>query len=346
MSKKKKEIMEDAREKFIDSATKKGYDRTLSESIYELILKFANYGFNKAHSVSYALIGYQMAYLKVKYPIYYVANLLNMSINDVDKTKEYMIEAKKRNYLIEHPDINLSLNEYRIMDNKLILPFSAIKNLGSESTKDILEERNKNGLYTDFFDFVARNYGKSVNKKTLEYLIDAGAFYSMEKSYETLKQNIDSAINYATLVSDIDKSLLSNMPEFLVMKPTLKRVEDSNLDDRSREFATFGFYLSNHPSSKFNDPNITKIEKVKEHFDKYIKCIVVIENIKKLETKKKEPMAFIHASDETSSADFVVFNNVFPLLNNLNKNDLVMIEGKVTKRFDKYQINVTNIVKQ
>lgn len=346
MSKKKKEVIENAKEQFIKGAIQKKYPQMLAEQIYELILKFANYGFNKAHSVSYALIGYQMAYLKVKYPIYYIANLLNMSMNAIEKTKEYIIEAKKRNYKITHPDINISLDEYKIQNNELVLPFTVIKNLGSESALTILEERKKNGPFLDFFDFVARTYGKSINKKTIECLIDAGAFYSMEKSYETLKQNIDSAINYATLVSDIDKSLMKDMPEFLVMKPTLKRVAESNIDDRTRELETFGFYLSNHPSSKFNDASITKIEHIEKFFDKYIKCIVVIENIKKLETKKKEPMAFVHASDETASTDFVVFNNVFSLLNDLSKNALVLIEGRVTKRFDKYQVNVTNIIKQ
>jgi DNA polymerase-3 subunit alpha len=346
MSKKKKEVIEDAEVKFIEGAIQNGYEKKLAEKIYDLILKFANYGFNKAHSVSYALIGYQMAYLKVKYPIYYIANLLNMSMNAVDKTKEYLQEAKKRNYLLVAPDINESEREYKIKDKTLILPFSVIKNLGNETAETIILERQKNGPYLDFFDFVARTYGTSVNKKKIENLIDSGAFYHFEKSYDTLKENIDSAINYATLVCDIDATLLHDMKEFLVMKPTLKRVDDKILDDRTREFETFGFYLSNHPASKFNDKSITKIEHIPSHFDQYIKCIVVIENIKKLETKKKEPMAFINASDETGNSDFVVFHNVFSLLNHLKVNELIMIEGRVTKRFDKYQVNVTNIIKQ
>ena len=111
MSKKKKEVILEFQEKFIVGAVKKGYDKKLAEDIYEMILKFANFGFNKAHSVSYALIGYQMAYLKVNYPIYYIANLLNMSMNASDKTREYLLEAKKCNYQILHPDINLSLKE-------------------------------------------------------------------------------------------------------------------------------------------------------------------------------------------------------------------------------------------
>lgn len=346
MSKKKKEVIEEFQTKFIDGAIQKGYEKELAEKIYELILKFANYGFNKAHSVSYALIGYQMAYLKVNYPIYYIANLLNMSINSADKTKEYITEAKKRNYTILHPDINRSTDEYCILKDTLVLPFSVIKNLGSESTETIIKERETNGKYQDFFDFVARTYGHSINKKTIECLIDASAFHAFEASKATLKENIDSAINYATLVSDLDSSLIKDMADTLVMKPTLKRVSTEEDDERKRELDTFGFYLSNHPSSKFNAPDITKLENIEKKFDKYIKCIVVIESIRTIETKRKEPMAFVHASDETVGADFVVFTNMYSLLTNIRKNDLVQIEGKVTKRFDKYQINVTNIIKQ
>lgn len=346
MSKKKKEVIEEFQEKFINGAIKKGYDQHLAEKIYELIRKFANYGFNKSHSVSYALIGYQMAYLKVNYPIYYIANLLNMSVNAVEKTKEYLMEAKKRNYKIDYPDINISRNDYQIFLNRLVLPFSVIKNLGSESTETIIKEREKNGPYQDFFDFVARTYGKSVNKKTIECLIDAGAFRAFSPSYKSLKENIDSAINYATLVSDFDSTFLEEVEDNIVMKPALKQAKGEEEDERERELQTFGFYLSNHPSSKFNAPDITKLEQIEKKFDQYIKCIVVIDNIRSIETKRKEPMAFIHASDETKDADFVAFSNTYPLLKNIQKNDLVQIEGKVTKRFDKYQINVTNIMKQ
>lgn len=343
MSKKKKEVIENSATKFIQGATKKGYEKELAQKIYDLILKFANYGFNKAHSVSYAMIGYQMAYLKVNYPIYYITNLLNMNINATEKTKEYLMEAKKQNYHVFHPDINQSEDSYRIIKNGIILPFSVIKSLGSESCETILKERKNNGQFTDFFNFVARTYGHSINKKTIEALIDAGAFLGFEKSYETLKENIDSAINYATLVSDLDGSLMKDID--IVMKPTLKRVEDKTTDERKREYDTFGFYLSNHPASKYNSKEITKLENIEVKFDKFIKCVVIVENIRQIETKKKEPMAFIHGSDETGSRDFVVFANVFPLLNGIQKNDLILIEGKVTKRFDKYQINVSNITR-
>lgn len=339
MSKKKKEVIMESKEKFIEGAKKKNYQEKTAEEVYDLILRFADYGFNKAHSVSYGLIGFQMAYLKVNYPIYYIANLLNMSMNVVSKTKEYLIEARKRGYILLKPDINESIDTYKIIDNSLILPFSIINNLGSESTVTIIKEREKNGSYKDFFDFVARTYGKSVNKKTIECLIDSGAFDSFYENKEVLKENIDSAMNYATLISDLDASY--------VLKPTLMDTgKESEKDDRLRELETFGFYLSNHPSSKFNGSWVVKLENISKYFDKHIKCVVVVENIKKIETKKKDTMAFLKASDETSDGDFVVFPTFMTLLNQLKKGDLILIEGKVTKRFDKYQINIVNITKQ
>ena len=118
MSKKKQDIILNDRDHFIKEATKKGYEENIAKGIYDLIIPFAGYGFNKSHSVSYALIGYQMAYLKVKFPMYFIANLLNMSMGSIIKTKEYIDEARKKDIIILKPNINISTNEYIIKDNR------------------------------------------------------------------------------------------------------------------------------------------------------------------------------------------------------------------------------------
>ncbi|MBR1679267.1 MAG: DNA polymerase III subunit alpha, partial [Bacilli bacterium] len=143
MSKKKKEIIDEYEEKFMIGAKQKHYDEKLARDIYALILKFANYGFNKSHSVSYALIGYQMAYLKCYYKVYFIANLLNRNTLSVEKTKEYMALGKQAGITFLRPDINFSEENYKIENNTLRLPLALIKNLGSEGTKTILEERKK-----------------------------------------------------------------------------------------------------------------------------------------------------------------------------------------------------------
>ncbi len=338
MSKKKLDVMASERENFIKRCIANGYQESLVVKIYDLILKFANYGFNKAHSVSYATIGYQMAYLKANYPKYFITNLLNMSLGSEIKTKEYLDEAKIKGLLIKGPDINISTLEYITKDDVIRLPLNAIKNLGTAASSAIYEERVQNGDYKDYFDFIARVYGKSVNKKTIESLIDAGVFKSFGFNNRTLKENIDIGINYATLVKDLDESL--------VMKPSIKAYpEDSEDDLRQKEYEAFGFYITNHPASKFKDSTITKLENIKTYFDKNIKTVVLIEKINKIKTKNNEEMAFILGSDETSSADFVIFPKQKVLLETLKKGDLVLIFGRVTKRFDKYQININNIIK-
>ena len=336
MSKKKKEVMEKEREVFITRATKKGYSNKEAEEVYDLIIKFANYGFNKSHSVAYALIGYQMAYLKSHYNVYFNANLLNMSIGSEIKTKEYIDEAKRADIKVYKPHINKSLGEYVIKDRNLLLPLNVIKNVGSAACEEIILERNKNGEYKDFFDFVARTYGKSVNRKTLEALIDASVFNSFKYNHKTLYENLDSAITYAELRSDLDESL--------VMKPDMEVSEE--YDDATlmeRELSVFGFYVSNHPSSKYQGNEIVKIQNMKKFFDKYIKTIVIISDVRKIKTKNGDDMAFISANDETGSCDYVVFPKRNNLLNNINKNHLYKVTGQVTRRMDKYQIVISNI---
>ena len=151
MSKKKKEIIDKEKDNFINKAVSKGYSKLLAHNIYNLILKFANYGFNKSHSVSYALIGYQMSYLKVYYPGYFYAELLNNVVGIDKKTKEYIDDAKKLDYEVLPVDINLSSEFYEVEDNKLRMPFGVIKNLGRLSVLTIVEER-QNGKYKDFIE--------------------------------------------------------------------------------------------------------------------------------------------------------------------------------------------------
>ena len=337
MSKKKRDVIENGRDKFIHGAIKKGYDGSLAQNIYELILKFANFGFNKSHSVSYAMIGYQMAYLKCYYPVYYIANLLNMNVDSTIKTREYIALAKKHNITILPISIQDSELDYKICDSSLRLPFSIIKNLGGEAAKTITLERAKKP-YQDFFDFVARTYGKSVTKKTIEALIHASAFSKFGYNHNTLLNNLDNAINYATLASDLD--------EAFVMKPEMVLMEDVSPEEkRKEEYETYGFYITNHPASKYLDPSIMKLEDMKQNYDKRITCVVMIEKMKEITTKNQEKMAFVTASDETDVGNFVVFASSMRELEGICVGDVVHVMGRVARRFSDYQINVSKIEK-
>lgn len=334
MSKKKKEIMTSEKDNFIKRAAKNHIKEEEAKEIYDLILKFANYGFNKSHSVCYALIGYQMAYLKVHYKEYFITNLLNMTIGSEIKTKEYITMLKRNDLIILKPDINLSEDKYLIDGKTIRLPLSAIKGVGNSGCLSILKEREQK-KFSDFFDFVARCYGKSINKKTILSLIYAGCFSSFNLNYHTLVNNLDNAIRYAELYSDLDESL--------VMKPVIEEVpEYSNNELMKYEEEVLGFFLTNHPSSTYQH-GIVKIKNISSYLSKYVKCVVLINKIKTLQTKNNETMAFISASDEEGMLDFIVFPKYNKLLNNIKTDDLVMIIGKVEKRLNKYQVNVTNI---
>ena len=335
MSKKKLEVMEKEREVFITRASNNGYTKEKANEVYDLIIKFANYGFNKAHSVSYALIGYQMAYLKANYPVYFIANLLNMSIGSDIKTKEYIDEAKLKDIRVFKPNINISIDQYVIKDKALLLPLNSIHNVGGAAVTEIIKERNENGRFTDFYNFVARTYGKSVNKKTLEALIDADVFRDFGINHKTLFESIDSAMDYAMLCSDLDESL--------VMKPNYEECDEySDTELMSRELSTFGYYVTNHPSSKYQD-GIMKIQDIKKYFDKYVDTVVIIGSIRKIKTKKAEDMGFMSGSDETGTADYIIFPKNNKFLTQFRKDDFVKIRGQVTRRNDKYQIIVSNI---
>ncbi len=337
MSKKKVEVMEKERETFVKRAMENGYSESKATEVYDLIVKFANYGFNKAHSVSYALIGYQMAYLKANYPVYFIANLLNMSIGSDIKTKEYIDESKQKGVMIYKPNINVSKDSYVIKDTALLLPLNAIHNVGSSAVNDIINERIKNGKFTDFFNFVARTYGKSVNRKTIESLIDADAFRDFKINHKSLYESIDSALDYAVLCSDLDESL--------VMKPNIEAVDEySEGELMSRELSTFGYYVTNHPASKYQE-GIMKIKDIKNYFDKYVTSVVIIGNIRKIKTKNGEDMGFVSGSDETGNCDFTIFPKYNKYLTEIKKDDLVRVKGQVNKRVDKYQIVVSSIEK-
>ena len=337
MSKKKKKIIVEYQEKFISGSIKNGYSKQNAIDVYNLILKFANYGFNKAHSVSYSIIAYQMAYLKVYYKDYFICNLLNMSIGSEIKTKEYLDEAKKYDLKLLKPDINLSDDTYKIQNHQILLPLLIVKNVGQNIVLQILKEREENGIYKDFLDFVVRCYKLGVNKLVIESLINAGALDSFDLNRKTMKENISNAINYASLTLDsIDG---------LDLKPEINRcLEDDEDTIRTNEYNALGFYLTNHPASKFTS-GVVKSKEIPKYFDKTVNLVGLIEKISKIKTKKNEDMAFITLSDEYGNIDLTIFPKEFHLLSDLNKGNMINALGKVTKRYANYSVSISKITK-
>ena len=339
MSKKKKDILLKEEERFTNRAINKGYDKDLVKRVYDLMLKFAEYGFNKSHSIGYSIVAYKMAYLKAYYPKNFITYLLSMEINDSNKTKQYIYEAKKNKINILTPDINLSEIKYKIEDSGIRYPLSNIRNVGVQASEFIIKER-ENGYYIDIYDFIKRCYGKSVTSKTIESLVYAGAFNSFGYNKKTLIENLDLIINYGELIKDLSR-------EFVLMPDIIEYEEYTKKELMGQELEIFGIYLTENPVTDFKLKYQIKINlnEIESYFDKNVDIIVYVDKIKEINTSKGDKMCFISGSDELSTTDIVMFPKTYEKYNNITQGDIIKVNGRVEKRFDKHQI-VANTVEK
>lgn len=334
MSKKKEEIILKEKPKFINGAINNGYSVDVANRVYDLILKFANYGFNKAHSVSYGITAYKMAFIKTYFLKYFISAMLTNVIGNNVKTNIYLNRAKQANIKILPPDINYSTDRYFAYDNCIRCPLAVISNVGAAISNDIIKER-ENGKFNDFCDFVLRMNGRNVNQRVLTNLIWAGAI-SFGYNKKTLIQNIDNVINYAEIAKD------AGMIE--IEKPEMELFDEYSKEEMiNMELKTLGFYLTEHPASKYRDIYKVTSMNIRDLFNRNIKMVLMISSIKETTTKNNDVMAFVIGSDEYGDVSLTIFPNVYNRFNNIKVNDLVEISGKVEKRYDKYQVIVNSI---
>lgn len=337
MSKKKIDLLKNEEEKFISKSIAAGHDKEKSKSIFELILNFAGYGFNRSHSVAYSIIAYKMAYLKCHYKTIFFANLLTNVIGSESKTHEYIMEAKANKIEVLKPTINDSGDRYLVKDNKIIYPLSNIKSIGTVVTKSIEEAKN-NQNFTDIYDCFSRLYIKGIGKKTFEVLIYANVFKEFNYNRATLIYNLDSLFNYAELTKDIDPSL--------VMKPEIEIQKEYRSDFLlEKEKDVFGFYLSSHPTNLFkkDNPYCIPLNEIEKYFSKKVDTLILVDKIKIINTKKGEKMAFLTGSDETSTMEYTLFPKVYNEYSDIQKGDLLKVRGRVEKRLNQYQIIVEKV---
>ncbi len=337
MSKKKLELLQEEETKFIKKSQAKGHSYETSKKIFDLILKFAGYGFNRSHSVAYSIIAYKMAYLKNYYKHEFFANLLTNVIGSESKTKQYIEEAKANHIIVEKPNINYSSDKYIVHNKKIIFPFSNLKSIGTVAAKSILTAKN-DGIFSDVYDCISRLVIAGVTKKTIECLILTDALKDFGYNRKTLFYNLDSLFNYAELTKDLDPSL--------VMKPEIeyyKEYSEEEILDFEKEI--FGFYLTHHPTTNYykNNENCIRLKDIKTYFNKRVEVLVLIDKIKVIETKKKEKMAFIDGSDETAKMSFTMFPKIYNKFPTLKRGDILKVYGNVEKRLDEYQIIINNL---
>ncbi|MEG0177304.1 DNA polymerase III subunit alpha [Anaerorhabdus sp.] len=333
ISKKKLNDLAAIEDDFIKGCIQNGHNEQLSHQVFDLIMKFAGYGFGKAHSVAYALIAYQMAYLKANYPYEFYCALLNSVIGSSVASAEYIDECRKKEIKILPPSINLSTYTYDLVDHQIRFPLLAIKNVGGSAISEILEER-KNGLFTDFHDFVARIMTRKVNRKVIECLIDAGALDEFKINRKSLLASLDDAIRYADLVR-IEADGQTRIDLGLVSKPVLYQIKEDSIERSERERTALGFYLGSHPILQIKKKHgiiIEPLVKLK-HTKGFVKGFCCISKVRQHRTKKGDLMAFVVGYDESDEMDLVVMPAIYSKIqSSLVKGYYIYFEGKMDEK--------------
>ena len=336
ISKKKITLISSLKEKFFKGALAKGNSAEAIEGVYSAIEKFANYGFNKSHAVSYATLSYWMAYFKVKFPFEFYTALLIASTGSQQSTEKYVVEAKKKNILVISPNINISRETTFNLKKSIILPLTIIKGVGSSANMKIINER-KNGLFTDFFNFVARVKIKGVGHSLLELLVKANALREFG-NVQTLLDSLPTAVRYADMIiTTINNEKVINFD--LLPKPLLMKQERNEIQEMDYEKRLFGFSLNIFPTTRFElDKKLIDVQKGAD-----TTVVVMIKSIKTFMDKNGSEMAIVELLDSTSTIEVFVFSSLWKFLVSTKKSKLVKV--KLTKKTFKGKDNY-NIVER
>lgn len=319
ISKKDESKLSKLKDDFILGATKNNFTKTDAENIFELIYKFANYGFNKSHSVAYSIISYQMAYLKTHYAGEFFASILDYQTLGDNK---YSNELRLFKYKLALPSINNSSNYYINNGKTLIIPLNAIKGLPSNIANSIIFEREQDGKFEDFIDFISRMKDYKLTLAHIITLINSGAFDEFNETRNTLRKAAPIVLQYVEETSS-QFSLLSKEEEKLLY-PVISRYEEDTKIKLEKEIETLGVLISGSFLDKYrNNLNNFEIKTIQElpNTNYQVNIGVIMDNIKIIQTKKKETMAIITCFDDTGEIKAVLFKDTY------DKEKLKLIKG-------------------
>ncbi|MDR3115383.1 MAG: DNA polymerase III subunit alpha [Treponema sp.] len=319
MGKKKKEVMVKEKEKFIAGATAKGFKEKDADRIFEILIPFAGYGFNKSHAAAYSVVAYQTAYLKANFPEEFMAANLTNEISHPDKLPIYIDEARKMGIPIDPPDINRSEGYFAVVQGRIVYGFLGIKGLGDGPAEEILACR-KNGPYKHFMDFLDRVNIKTVGKKVAELLIQTGAFDCFGMHRATLMENLERAVEYAQAKKDdkqfgqvslFEETGEKEYPDFVFTElPEWDRMKKLNIEQE-----LMGFYFSGHPMDDYKPVWEQQVTLHLGHLETAAEgtytLVGSIKAIKLYTTKKGEPMAFASLTDYNGEIELTFFPKVW-----------------------------------
>ncbi|UCD71412.1 MAG: DNA polymerase III subunit alpha [Syntrophobacterales bacterium] len=359
MGKKNPKEMDRQKEKFLEGAKRRGIDSQKAERVFDLMAKFAEYGFNKSHSAAYALIAYQTAHLKAHYRIEFMAALLTCEMENTDKIVKYIGECQDMGIEILPPDVNESYRDFTVIGNKIRFGLAAVKNVGSGAVDSIISEREKNGPFKDIFDFCQRADLRKVNKRVLESLIKCGAFDFAGNHRSQMMAALNEAIEMAQLRQreKVSKqvSLFSSYKRGGASKsgghhqlPDIEEWHENQLLSFEKE--TLGFYITSHPLARYEEDikrftsedtgSVGQFETGRE-----VKICGVVSAFKEITTRKGERMAFATLEDLKGIIEVILFPDVFHAsLSYLKGDDPILVKGILDMGEDSPKIKANEVL--
>ena len=328
IGKKNSETIAAQKEKFVQGAVSKGYKQEDAETVYDYIEKFANYGFNKSHAVAYAMLSYQLAYLKANYPTAFFTALFQNASAKSSKLQDYLVEARQLGIKILPPSINNSFADFVANDSGVIVGLNSIKGIRRDFVESIVKNRYEYGPFKGFQDFAYRMGAQYTKEPLLVALINAGAFDEFGETRATLKANVD-AVAKSVKFHGLNLSLEDDL------EVAFTHVEEEPLLQRiGEEIEVLGFSVSPHPSSKY-DPLLKSgwIQAIQTVFEEgYMRFVGLIVDIRKISTRKGEQMAYVTLQDASGMIDVVVFpSTLAEIYQHLQQNTMVLMEGRVKR---------------
>lgn len=359
MGKKKQEVMDAQKTIFLNGdgdkiagAVKLGYDEAKASALFDLIAKFAEYGFNKSHSAAYAVVSYQTAYLKANYPVEFMASLLSCELDKGEKVVTFIEECKKMGIEVLPPDINQSNNDFTVNGEIIRFGLGAIKNVGFGAIESIVNNRNENGDFKSIYELCERVDLRQANKKVMEALIKAGALDSLGKNRRQHLQVLENSLEQGQRRSKMKEQGILSLEDFLLDEDGGEEEEESypNVEEMpENEMLTFekemlGFYVTNHPLARYS--NLMKIyaessEKLAEKEDQEEIIVAgMVKAVKQHISKSSgKRMAFVTLEDFYSDIDVVVFPKTYEENGKFLEIDkIIFMRGRVSIKEDKYSI--------
>lgn len=357
MGKKKADVMAQQRESFVAGAEARGISRKVATEIFDMIDKFANYGFNKSHSVAYSILAYQTAWLKANYTPEFMAALMTSEMAKTEKVVLLIDECRKLGIEVLPPDVNESIVDFSVNENQIRFGLAAVKNVGVGAVESIVEARERGGRFKTVFDFTERVNNKAVNKKTMESLVLAGAMDSVEGSRADQFAAIESAISYGVQRQQELEIGQSSLFDDAVdprttasTQPTLPRQEDwTEAEKLAKEKSVLGFYVTGHPL----EPWRLEVEAIANvqlgAFDsgvdgKPVRACGVIAALRTKIDKRGRTMAFLTLEDFTGKAECLAFADAYERsAAHIVPDRPVMLSGKAEVSGDALRIVVEEV---